>query len=144
MRVFVRIPVEKVLLCEAIEILGSAIIGERLQREFGGWPMYSKFFDNKGALPFHIHHRDEHANLINQPGKPEAYYFPVQLNNYGADYPYTFLGLKPGTTKDAQPRMHAASPNALPRSGLVQPALNAINIVPFRNRVGHSQPTKPA
>nr|NIM05037.1 hypothetical protein [Armatimonadota bacterium]NIO69150.1 hypothetical protein [Anaerolineae bacterium]NIM23349.1 hypothetical protein [Armatimonadota bacterium]NIM67213.1 hypothetical protein [Armatimonadota bacterium]NIM75738.1 hypothetical protein [Armatimonadota bacterium] len=31
--------------------------------------------------------------------KPEAYYFPTQLNNYGADFPYTFFGLNPGTTK---------------------------------------------
>jgi hypothetical protein len=33
-------------------------------------------------------------------GKPESYYFPVQNNNYGADFPYTFFGLRPGTTKD--------------------------------------------
>ena len=31
-------------------------------------------------------------------GKPEAYYFPVQLNNYGAEFPHTFFGLEPGTT----------------------------------------------
>jgi hypothetical protein len=62
--------------------------------------MYSKFFDNKGALPHHIHHRDEHAKLTGQLGKPEAYYFPPQANNYGGDYPYTFFGLKPGTKKE--------------------------------------------
>jgi hypothetical protein len=62
--------------------------------------MYSKFFDNKAALPFHIHHRDEHAALTDQLGKPEAYYFPPQANNYGADFPYTFFGFNPGTTKD--------------------------------------------
>jgi hypothetical protein len=33
-------------------------------------------------------------------GKPESYFFPVQTNNYGADFPYTFFGLRPGTTKD--------------------------------------------
>jgi hypothetical protein len=33
-------------------------------------------------------------------GKPESYFFPVQNNNYGADFPYTFFGLNPGTTKD--------------------------------------------
>lgn len=62
--------------------------------------MYSKFFDNKGALPHHVHHRDEHAALTGQKGKPEAYYFPPQVNNYGADFPYTFFGFVPGTTKD--------------------------------------------
>jgi hypothetical protein len=62
--------------------------------------MYAKFFDNKGALPHHVHHRDAEAQQVGQKGKPEAYYFPVQNNNYGADFPYTFFGLKPGTTKD--------------------------------------------
>jgi hypothetical protein len=47
-----------------------------------------------------MHHRDEHAALVGQLGKPEAYYFPPQANNYGADYPYTFFGLEPGTTKE--------------------------------------------
>lgn len=92
--------VRKVLLRDAIAELKGEIIGERLWREYGKWPVYSKFFDNKGALPFHIHQRDQHAALVNQPGKPEAYYFPPQLNNYGADFPYTFFGLQPGTTKD--------------------------------------------
>jgi hypothetical protein len=62
--------------------------------------MYSKFFDNKGALPHHVHHRDEHARLTGQIGKPEAYFFPPQVNNHGGDFPYTFFGLNPGTTKD--------------------------------------------
>jgi len=33
-------------------------------------------------------------------GKPEAYYFPPQANNYGGEFPYTFFGLYPGVTKD--------------------------------------------
>ena len=91
--------VEKVLLRDAIDALQDEIVGARIWDAYGSWPMYSKFFDNKGALPFHIHHRDEEAQLIGQVGKPEAYYFPVQLNNYGADFPYTFFGLTPGTTR---------------------------------------------
>jgi hypothetical protein len=62
--------------------------------------MYSKFFDNKGALPHHVHHRDEHAQNVGQLGKPEAYYFPPQANNHGGDFPYTFFGLEPGTTRE--------------------------------------------
>ena len=92
--------VERVLLRDAIEELKGAIVGSRLWDEYGRWPMYSKFFDNKGALPHHIHHRDEHAKLTGQLGKPEAYYFPPQVNNHGGDYPYTFFGLSPGVTKD--------------------------------------------
>jgi len=89
----------QVLLREAVDELKGALIGEALWDEYACWPMYSKFFDNKGALPHHVHHRDEDAARVGQKGKPEAYYFPPQVNNYGADYPYTFFGLEPGTTK---------------------------------------------
>ncbi|UCG46397.1 MAG: hypothetical protein JSU94_12915 [Phycisphaerales bacterium] len=92
--------VEKVLLKDAIEQLKGEIIGQRLWNKHKRWPMYSKFFDNKGALPHHIHHRDEHAALTGQLGKPEAYYFPPQANNHGGDFPYTFFGLNPGVTKE--------------------------------------------
>ncbi|MCK5174549.1 MAG: hypothetical protein KAR47_14235 [Planctomycetes bacterium] len=91
---------QKVLLKEAVSELKGALLGEKLWSEHQRWPMYSKFFDNKGALPHHVHHSDEHAALTGQVGKPEAYYFPPQANNYGADYPFTFFGLNPGTTKD--------------------------------------------
>jgi len=94
------VKVEKVTLREAIDELKGQIIGDRLWNAHKRWPMYSKFFDNKGALPHHVHQRDQHAKLVGQLGKPESYYYPVQNNNYGADYPYTFFGLKPGTTKD--------------------------------------------
>ncbi len=92
--------VEKVLLRDAVEEFKGQLIGDRIYNERRRWPMYSKFFDNKGALPLHIHHRDEHAKLTGQLGKPEAYYFPPQVNNYGGDFPYTFFGLTPGTTRE--------------------------------------------
>ena len=92
--------VKKVCLLDAVAALKGEIIGERLWKEHKRWPMYSKFFDNKAALPHHIHHRDEHAGLTGQLGKPEAYYFPPQANNHGGQFPYTFFGLYPGVTKD--------------------------------------------
>ncbi|MCP4640669.1 MAG: hypothetical protein GY851_09565 [bacterium] len=91
---------EKVLLRDAVDELKGALIGDGLWDEHGRWPMYSKFFDNKGALPHHIHHDDEHAERVGQLGKPEAYFFPTQLNNHGGDFPYTFFGLQPGVSKD--------------------------------------------
>ena len=39
------------------------------------------------------------AAKVGQLGKPEAYYFPPQANNHGGDFPYTFFGFNPGTTK---------------------------------------------
>jgi hypothetical protein len=90
---------ETCLLKEAVDELKDQLIGSRLWDQYAAWPIYSKFFDNKGALPLHIHHRDEHARLTGQMGKPEAYFFPPQLNNYGGDFPYTFFGLQPHVTR---------------------------------------------
>ena len=87
-------------LTEAVEELGAELLGERLWNQYHCWPVYSKFFDNLGPLPHHIHHREQHAKLVGQRGKPECYYFPPQLNNHGGHFPYTFFGLEPGTTKE--------------------------------------------
>lgn len=90
----------RVLLRDAVADAGEAIIGERLMAEYGRWPMYAKFFDNLGPLPFHLHQMAPHAERVGQRQKPEAYYFPTQLNNYGGRFPYTFFGLEPGTTRE--------------------------------------------
>ena len=84
-------------LTEAVNELGAELIGERLWSKYRCWPVYSKFFDNLGPLPHHIHHREQHAKLVGQRGKPECYYFPPQLNNHGGHFPFTFFGLEPGT-----------------------------------------------
>lgn len=89
----------RILLKDMVDQLKEKLIGKRIWDQYGCWPMYSKFFDNLGALPHHVHHREEHARLTGQEGKPEAYYFPPQLNNHGGDFPYTFFGFNPGTTE---------------------------------------------
>ena len=69
-------------------------------REQGGWNVLCKFFDNLGPIPHHMHQCEEDARKVGRHGKPEAYYFPPQYNVKENDFPYTFMGLEPGTTKD--------------------------------------------
>jgi hypothetical protein len=76
------------------------LVGNRLWDEHHGWPMYSKFFDNLQALPFHVHQTDEKAALVGKNGKPEAYYYSPHMNNYLGEQPISFLGLQPGTTRE--------------------------------------------
>jgi hypothetical protein len=84
---------------DAIEQEGSKLIGQVIWDAYRRWPVYSKFFDNMGPIPHHMHQNNTQAALVGQQGKPEAYYFPPQLNAIGNNYPYTFFGLEPGTTK---------------------------------------------
>lgn len=91
---------ERMLLRDAIDELGGEIIGDALWKKYGKWPMFSKFFDNLGPLPHHIHHRSEHAKRVGEEGKPEMYFFPSQCNNYEGEFGYTFFGLRPETTKE--------------------------------------------
>lgn len=91
---------DRVLLRDMVDELKGEIIGENLWNKYHKWPMFSKFFDNAGPLPHHIHHRDEHAKRVGSDGKPEMYFFPAQMNNYGAEFPYTFFGLNPDCKKE--------------------------------------------
>lgn len=90
---------QRFLLRDAVEAAGARMIGKAMYDEYKRWPVYSKFFDNMGPIPHHMHQKHEHAALTKQEGKPEAYYFPPQLNNVDNNFPYTFMGLEPGTTK---------------------------------------------
>ncbi|MDP7203969.1 MAG: hypothetical protein QGH11_00260 [Pirellulaceae bacterium] len=84
---------------DAVEESGSRLIGEAIWEKYNRWPIYSKFFDNMGPIPHHMHQGFEDAALVGQEGKPESYYFPPQYNNVDNNFCYTFMGLEPGTTK---------------------------------------------
>ncbi|MBL9169338.1 MAG: hypothetical protein JNN07_16480 [Verrucomicrobiales bacterium] len=90
---------QRFTLAKAVEDCGATLIGSRLWKKYGKWPVYSKFFDNMGPIPHHMHQSQKQAALVGQEGKPESYYFPPQHNNVGNNFPYTFMGLEPGTTK---------------------------------------------
>ncbi|QDU63928.1 hypothetical protein Pan216_48090 [Planctomycetes bacterium Pan216] len=85
---------------DAVAAHGSKLIGSRLWDAYAKWPVYSKFFDNMGPIPHHMHQSKEQAAKVGQEGKPESYYFPPQLNAIGNNFPHTYFGLEPGTTKE--------------------------------------------
>jgi hypothetical protein len=84
---------------DAVEAEGKTLVGPSMWEKYRRWPVYSKFFDNLGPIPHHMHQNNAQAAKVGQQGKPESYYFPPQLNALGNNFPYTFFGLEPGTTK---------------------------------------------
>ncbi len=90
---------KKFLLRDAVAERGKDLVGGTIFDKYNRWPVYSKFFDNMGPIPHHMHQSFEDAKLVGQEGKPESYYFPPQLNNVDNNFAYTFMGLEPGTEK---------------------------------------------
>jgi hypothetical protein len=91
---------EKTLFKDFVDELGAKLLGDELWNKYQRWPMYAKFFDNQGALPHHLHQMEEYAAAVGMQPKPEAYYYPPQANNHGGDFPFTFFGIEPGTSKE--------------------------------------------
>jgi hypothetical protein len=90
---------DRFLLRDAVAARGADLIGPALWKKYKRWPVYSKFFDNMGPIPHHMHLSHEQAALVKQDGKPESYYFPPQLNATGNNFPHTYFGLEPGVTR---------------------------------------------
>ena len=91
---------DRFTLKDTINENGAEMIGAAIWSKYKKWPVYSKFFDNLGPIPHHMHQNAEQAAKLGREGKPESYYFPPQMNWTGNHFPYTFMGLEPGTTKD--------------------------------------------
>ena len=91
---------DKFLFKEAVDELGAGLVGEELWNTYGGWPIYSKFFDYEDPLFHHLHLTQEAASVVGKIGKPECYYFPPQLNNYAGSMPATYFGFDPSVTYD--------------------------------------------
>ena len=90
----------KFLLKDAVETAGDLLLGSDVMEREGGWSLLCKFFDNMGPIPHHMHQSDEFAKQVGHKGKPEAYYFPPQYNQLNNNFPHTYMGLEPGTTKE--------------------------------------------
>ena len=75
---------------------GKRLVGETIFSKYNRWPVYSKFFDNMGPIPHHMHQSQKDAALVGQEGKPESYYFPPQYNNVDNNFCLYLHGLGAG------------------------------------------------
>lgn len=96
---YVRAGSNRFLLRDAVDTAGDLLLGAATMAREGGWNLLCKFFDNLGPIPHHMHQSEEQAKQVGRRGKPEAYYFPLQYNQIFNNFPYTFMGLEPGTTQ---------------------------------------------
>jgi len=99
---YVLLGQEKFMLSKLLEVAGQRLVGKR------HWDVLAKLFDNASMIPLHLHQTERHARAVGRVPKPEAYYFPPELNADEGSFPYTFFGLSPGTTKDDLKRCLAA------------------------------------
>lgn len=91
---------EKISLKDFVDTLKGELIGESCYARHQTWPMYSKFFDYEGPLFHHMHLGFEEAARVGKLGKPEAYYYPPQYNNYPGKFPHTYFGFTSDVTKE--------------------------------------------
>jgi hypothetical protein len=90
---YVRLKAERFLLKDAVGTAGDLLLGAPAMQREGGWNILCKFFDNMGPIPHHMHQSEEQARLVGRRGKPE-------YNQIFNNFPYTFMGLEPGTTRN--------------------------------------------
>ena len=97
---YVNTGTDSITFLEFVKELGAELIGDELMEKYGTWPMYAKFFDYEEPLFHHLHPDFDAAARVGALAKPEAYYFPPQLNNHPGNFPHTYFGFDPDVTKE--------------------------------------------
>src|SRR2546421_5956100 len=72
---YVVVREQRFTLQQAVAECGATLIGRNIWNKYRKWPVYSKFCDNMGPIPHHMHQSAKQAALVGQEGKPESYYF---------------------------------------------------------------------
>src|SRR6266508_984796 len=73
---YVVIGKERFTLRQAVADCGATLVGKTIWNQYKRCPVYSKYYDNMGPIPHHMHQSGKQAKLVGQEGKPESYYFP--------------------------------------------------------------------
>src|SRR2546429_2835652 len=58
---YVVVDSQRFTLQQAVSECGGSLLGNRLWNKYKKWPVYSKFFDNMGPIPHHMHQSHKHA-----------------------------------------------------------------------------------
>ncbi len=99
---YVRLPNgQRLLLKAAVDSAGDLLLGkDTMEREKRLEPALQvlRQHGTDPASPAPV--ATSTRRRVGRRGKPEAYYFPPQYNPTDNNYPYTFMGLEPGTTRD--------------------------------------------
>jgi hypothetical protein len=91
---------EKIMLKEAVEVAGPAILGEEYAKTHSGLGRLAKIYDFAARIPYHLHQRKEDAALVGRNSKEEAYYFPEDVDL--GPHPETFFGVHPYIVEQKQ------------------------------------------
>lgn len=98
---FINYGDRKSTLRDAVAELGAELIGDYLWENYRRFPIFSKFYDYVNGSFLHVHHKKEEAERVGAQPKPEAYYFPPQMNQSQlGSRPISFFGFEPNTTKE--------------------------------------------
>jgi hypothetical protein len=90
----------RLLFKDCVAVLGSDLIGREIWEQYHRWPVFSKFFDYKCTSFHHLHHKEKDAALVGLQSKPEAYYYPAEMNLSLDSAPVTYFGFDPSVTKE--------------------------------------------
>jgi hypothetical protein len=89
---------ERITLKDAVAADPGTIVGKEYAATHDGLGRLAKIFDYRARIPYHIHQRQEHAQLVGRHSKDEAYYFPPGVDM--GPHPETFLGVEPWIAED--------------------------------------------
>lgn len=84
---------DRITLRQAVDLMPDMIMGKDYARTHPGLDRLAKIFDYADRLPLHLHQMKEHAALVGQNPKEEAYYFPEGVDM--GPHAETFFGVHP-------------------------------------------------
>lgn len=84
---------DRFLLHDAVRLAPEAVMGAAYAATHTHLGRLAKILDYGVRIPLHIHPPQEHADLVHQSSKDEAYYFPSGVDM--GPHPETFLGVHP-------------------------------------------------